>query len=433
MPDYIKSSYEYKLILLVVIAGYFLIYYNQLTYQFPLDFSSFYASALEYVKHSNPYGNFKAVFLPKPQLLPSNVNPPILIELVQLFTYLPYIVALLLWSGLSLFAGLFAARLLFKLMFPEAFLKKYKWLLPSLYLAIVPVCMNSAIGQMGGFIFFFIMTGYYCFTKRQDYLTGFLWGFITAIKLFPGLLFFFALSQKRYKVFLSMSITFLIATLIPFITHGQIVYLYYLEIQPLILWYGDSWNASIQSMLFRLFLNMENSATLVFIRFSYLILFLLTLIWYLKKLFSIKDEAYMPLAFCLTIVMMLLMSPFGWLYYFGLLLMPFICSWQYLDRNDKHWHSSSNIWLISLSLINFPFLYVEFKNMGPLIFKGTVYSIHFYGLLLLAFLLGSMIKNKPKVSFDLMEKPIYMSYYIFCIVGFGFFMVLLTFILHLFK
>lgn len=433
MPDYIKSPYEYKLILLVILAGYILIFYTQLTYQFPLDFSCFYSSALAYIKHSNPYGNFNAYFLPKPQLVAANVNPPFFIEIMQVFTYLPYRTALALWSFLSMIAGLFGAYLVFKLLFPQAFLEKYKWLLPSLYLAIYPVPMNAAIGQMGSFLFLFIIAGYYCFTKRRDYSTGFLWGFITAIKFFPGLLLFFALSQKRYKVILGMGFTFILATLIPLITHGKIVYFNYLAIQPMILWYGDSWNASIHSMLFRLFLSREDYPTLVFIRISYVILFVLTLIWYLKKMLSIREEAYAPLAFCFTLVMMLLLSPFGWLYYFALLLMPYIYSWQHLDKKNISWHKPAYLWLISLSLINFPFLYVHLKDMGSIIFKVTIYSLHFYGLLLLAFLLGSMIKNKPEESFNSMEKPVYLSYLIISIIGFSFFMVLAVFILHLFK
>jgi hypothetical protein len=48
-------------------------------------------------------------------------------------------------------------------------------------------------------------------------------------------------------------------------------------------------------------------------------------------------------------------------------------------------------WLLSLFLLNFPFDYVKIGYMPNFLTRTTIYSFHFYGLLLLAYLI---IKEK---------------------------------------
>ncbi len=382
-----RVSKKAALLSLLILVYVFLFFYL-ITLQLRLDFISFYASADAYIIHLNPYQSVLPSF--SPIKLPINLNPPFFLFLLSPLTHISFKSAVFLWSVLSFIAGILGALISFKLCVSPFNFKKYGLIFLAMYLSMYSTIMNLSIGQIGGFLLFFIMTGYYFYLKKQDYLAGFFWGIIIAIKLFPGLLIFLALIQKRYQLILIILITFILCWSMPLITHGTNVYSLYFDKIQRVLWYGDNWNSSIYGYLFRLFIDPTSIRNLIPIKATYLIVSVIFFIWYIKTIRTYNNTTYGDhRSFCLTLVMMLLLSPMGWLYYFSLLLMPLILLWQSTNENVLNFKKKI-YWALSVFLINVPIYYVETKNMHHFILKISFYSLSFYGLILIAYLLSGL-------------------------------------------
>ncbi|MCC5013571.1 MULTISPECIES: glycosyltransferase family 87 protein [unclassified Legionella] len=420
-------------VLLLLLSTYSVLFYFVFTYQYKLDFSSFYSAFQLFDTGDNPYQSLYTTYLLTIKKLSANLNPPIVLWVLTPLLRLNYDLALIIWSGLSLLLGLIGAHFSFKLAFPADFIKK-NWLsLYLIYLSLFATVMDTAIAQFGSILFFFIMTGYYCYLNNREYSAGLLWGIIIAMKFFPALLFFFVLKQGRYKVFMVMCVTLLVLCLIPWVVLGTTIYKQYFSMMTRVLWYGDSWNASLYGFLFRLFIDVhDKTQSLIAIKTAYIFLFFSLLFWYLKKSTG-KSTVQNHQPFCLTLVMMLLMSPFGWLYYFPLLILPFACLW--ITAIDKKTNTAQLLfmWLISLFLLNFPIDYVRTTDMPTFLGKLGFYSFYFYGLLLMAHLLTRQPILPPANDLSINKAPAYFTPSLSIIISFGLLIPIISFVMRLFS
>lgn len=433
-----NMSITFKKILLleVFLLTYSLLFYFLVTSQLRLDFYSFYSSAIAYATDINPYQCLQTTYFVIQQNLPANLNPPIFLQLLRPLTQLNYQQAPALWFIISFFLGSIGALLSFKILCSRDFFKKNWLILLFIYLGMHSTLMSMGIGQLGSILLFFIISGYYFYLREQDYLAGILWGFIISIKLFPALLFIFALNQKRFKLFLIMLVTCSMAWVFPFLIKGIGIYSLYFKMLPRVLWFGDNWNASLYGFLFRLFIDVKSAQNVWVIKITYLFFFIILLIWYIKKIILFKKtnkdhRTSDHRAFCLTLVMMLLMSPLGWLYYFSLLIMPLTLIWQSLDRDVFASTKAPVLWALSLFLINFPVGYIETPNMNHVIYKLSVYSFHFYGLVLVAYLIGSLREPLSAVMISTQEKNKNHLYPLYLALALGIFIILSCFIMQL--
>ena len=423
----------------IILAGLFLLMYGLLLYflqltQLRLDFSSFYAAALAYTHGTDPYKTLVTSYSIIPEKLPANLNPPFFLMLLSPLTHLNFKLASSLWFICSFILGNIGALLCFKISCSEDFFKKNWLLLLFIYLGMYSTLMNTVVGQIGGFLLFFIMAGYYFYLQRHDYLAGIFWGIIIAIKLFPALLFIFILSQKRYKALLITFISCLLAFLLPLIVKGKVIYSLYLSLLTRMLWFGDNWNGSLYGFLFRLFVDIKSYHNLALIKTIYPFLFIILLIWYWKKINSYRKTAKTDFqfdhrAFCLTLVMMLLMSPLGWLYYFSLLLMPLTVIWQSFNQ-EKSISNYIPLWVLALLLINFPLGYIEVVTMHSVLYKLSIHSFYFYGLVIIAYLLSSL-NEAPTIAINNEEKIMHYLYPVYFSLALGIFITLTCFIVHL--
>ncbi|STX27802.1 Protein of uncharacterised function (DUF2029) [Legionella beliardensis] len=414
-----------------VILTYILLFYFLIRLDLRLDFISFYASATAYLKHSNPYKVLVSNFLPTNLVkLPINLNPPFFLELIEPLTKLSYRLATVIWFFILFISGLIGAYFSFKIcVSPQTFKKNWFYLF-IIYLGFYSTVISTTIVQVGSLLLFFIIGGYYFYLRKNDYLAGFLWGFIITLKIFPALLFFFALKQRRYRVLMVTIITCIITHLIPIITHGIHIYTLYFDMVHRVLWYGDLWNASFYGFLFRLLIDSaDNHQSLWFVHAIYAVIFLILLIWYVKKIDRIQTNDHR--SFCLTLVMMLFMSPLGWLYYFPLLIMPFAYLYETLCRQPTLNIHYANLGLISLLLLNFPLGYVPERDMPFIFFKLTVLSIYFYGLLILVYLLHKPLANKSTMAAFSTTRKNYLLFPAMLILSFGLLVPLVIFVAHL--
>lgn len=352
------------------------------------DFDSFYQSSFNYCHNLDPYHHLSASFISQLTPLPSNLNPPFFLTMLSPFTLLNYKNALVLWTILSLIFGSIGALISLS-QSPSVTTTKQRYQALLIYLGAYATLMNANIGQIGGFLLFFIMAGYYFYRHNKDIRAGILWGVIIGLKVFPALLLIFTLIQRRYRVFAIMSSICVLSIVIPLTFKGTAVYQHYFTLFPEVNWYGDAWNASLQGFIYRLFAVKNLAHYHSMIQTVTLCFFSILFIWYIQKIRQLTQRHATPEAFALSLIMMLLMSPFGWLYYFPILLMPLFMIWQSLRQQSNI--NAKIMWIIAVCCLNLPLPYVAARDMHFWLSRASLYSCYFYGLLLVLYLFQRMI------------------------------------------
>lgn len=383
-----QNKYK-KISVALLLLSYSLLFLLMFTKQLKLDFSSLYAAGQALLLGENPYQNHVVTYyLGIEKILPTNLNPPFALWLFHPFAYFEFSTALLLWFLFCSILGYLGALIAFYYAFSPLFLRKNFLMLSLFYFSLFATVMNTAIVQLGGVLLFFIMAGYYFYQNQRHYLAALFWGTIIAIKLFPALLFCYVLKQRRFKVFGAMILTLFIALFIPILAYGTEIYKVYTAALSHVLWYGDSWNASICGFVFRLFSAQTLSSNLLLIKLVYALFFFIFFLYYLKKLGPTQNAPINHQPFCLTLVMMLFLSPLGWMYYFSLLIFPLILTGVTFLKKEEQTETLSLLWLLALFMLNFPMDYVKTYTMTHFLSRISFFSIHFYGLLLFMLLIA---------------------------------------------
>ncbi|WP_115703933.1 glycosyltransferase family 87 protein [Legionella sainthelensi] len=426
-------SYRYQQICfsIALLSIYCILLYFILTHHQKLDFSSFYSTVHALLQGENPYKDLTATYLPTNNQLSANLNPPIVLWLFNPLAYLSYSTALLVWSAISLVLGFLGAVIVFRYAFSTVFLRNNYLNVSLLYFAFFATLMNVTTLQLGTLLFFFIMVGYYFYLRHRDCLAGIFWGMIIAMKLFPALLFFYVLKQKRFKVLVVMIITLIIAWLIPLLVYGVTIYKQYYFMMSGVFWYGDGWNASIYGFICRLLHYSGSENHLLFIKMLYLFCFCILIVWYLKALGANESGPVNHQPFCLTLAMMLFLSPLGWVYYFPLLILPLILTW-FVALNSKD-IKMILFWFLCFFLVNFPMDYVKTQDMPNLWGRVSFFSSYFYGLLFLIYLLGK--RKKIYGNNEIQEHGMQNDFMpvLVIILAFGLFIPTICFVMRLLK
>jgi hypothetical protein len=290
---------------------------------------------------------------------------------------------------MTLFGGWFA----FRIAFSKDYLKKYWVGLFLVYLLLFHNLLDLFLNQLGGLIMLFIILGYYYYLKKSDYVAGILWGFIIALKLFPGLLFFYVLKENRKTVLATMLVTIACCFLLPLFVFGTRIYVQFFNTLIGVSWYHFPWNASLLGFLHAIFYRFDQ---IDWIAPTYIVLALIYLISYLWLITPNKDEDVVNhQAFCLTLILMVILSPLGWTYYFPLLLLPVALLWASYMNEQKPWSNSAMLWLITLFFLHYP-LPRNAKTL-PMAYHGksTIIPINFIGLAILFCLIAV---SKPKLT-----------------------------------
>jgi alpha-1,2-mannosyltransferase len=394
----VRSDTAWKCsIILSLISLYAVIFYYVLHHQIWLDFSSLYSAVNALQTGDNPYQTFLTTYLPVVEKVPANLNPPFTLWLFSFFSQFHYDDAVAVWCVLSFILGVMGAGFGFSAVFSFDFLKKNWIYCFAFYLCLFSTLVNTCIAQFGSIVLFFVMAGYYCYLKKYDVRAGLLWGVIISIKLFPGLLLLFAFAQKRYRVCVTLCLTLTLLCLLPLLSHGGSVYSQYFAMMSRVLWYADNWNGSLYGYLSRVFLGASNPTDLRWINPLYLTLGFGMLLVYWSQMRSLTHPIPNHPSFGLTLIVMLLLSPFGWFYYYPLLLLPLAITGRAMFNQKANPIQTRLLWLLCLLLTNFPAYYIHSHATDSLINRLTLYSFHFYGLLLLLYLIHRTKKNNPLI------------------------------------
>lgn len=373
----IKDQSSFTIFMLVFLAiMYAMVFYSIFTGKALTDYPPFYRSSLA-LGNGNPYT--------MTQKIATNLNPPVFMLIIKPLTFFSYFPSLFLWMAISLTLGFIAAKIAFRIIFSEEFLQK-NWInLYLIYFSFYPTLMDISIAQIGQIMFFFLIIGYDFYLKKKDRMAGLFWGIIISIKFFPALLFFYVYKQQRMEVFKVMLLTFFVCCLIPFLIYGSGIYFNYFTMVSKILWYGDSWNASLYGFLFRQLINtrIQIYHDLMPVEVLFLCLFIILLIAFYLGLGPKGKDRINHQPFCLTLAMMLFLSPFGWLYYFPLLILPLFLTFFTAFSEKKSGMYIPYIWVFCFFLLDFPQTYILSSKMFTPLHRLGLFSFHFYGLLLL--------------------------------------------------
>ena len=181
--------------------------------------------------------------------------------------------------------------------------------------------------------------------------------------------------------------------LIPLLVYGPQIYSQFYQVMIGIEWYENPWNASVLAFIHRILIEIQH---IDWIMPTYIIVLFVSLVGYLWSLSSNDDPDninHQP--FCLTLVMMLILSPLGWVYYFPILLFPLMLLWASVMKEKEQLSQSAKIWLTSLFLLNFPTAGVTTMQAIHYDDKTRLIPFYFFGLVTLIYLLTVKKKYLP--------------------------------------
>lgn len=360
------------LLLIYVVSHYF--YY--------VDYSSLYAAMKALCSDNNPYDILYTDHLSVNKKLPVNLNPPFTLLLFLPFHFLPYSVGLMLYFFLAIVMGIGAAALCGHYFLQRSFWTSQRLLLLLLYSSMFSTVAGISIAQLGAPLFLLLMLGYGSYCQQKTIAASLFFALAIAIKLFPAVLFFFFMQQKRYRLCLFTMVWLVLFLCLPVWFFRQDIYHLYFSMMPRVMWFGDNWNGSFFAVLMRYFID-TNHTNITMWPYQ-LLWFVISAGILLAYTFSQKLINHPQRSFATALALMIVLSPFGWLYYFSLLMPALALCFH--DAENKGLKAML-LWFVAYALINFPIDYVADKVMTTVWLKLSFYSLHSYGVFLLIFLL----------------------------------------------
>jgi hypothetical protein len=403
------------LLFAVAIALYYVAIVAFATPEKPGDFYKFYMSAKYYWEGKSIYAPIPKINLEKlkegvhdelkhgqsPDIQygsgteHANLNPPFQTLLLAPVGLITYGRAFLLYSFMSIIAGLIAVILIAHETAHGKYELWFLFLFMIIIMAYYPTWENILYGQLSLILLLLIALIWIAARNGRDALAGICLGLAMSFKIFVGLFLFFFLVRRRWRLLLWFLGAFTVLSLVPVWFFGINAYKDYITTLSDITWYAASWNASFQGFFTRIFGGSENiplvNVPVVAQTLTKLcsVLFLLWLAWLAWPRAQEPSLDRFDLGFSLTITGMLLISPLGWMYYFPTLLIPAVVAWRLAGRLEGRNRYRAMIilaWL--LSTIPHDLVPAPQVDSPRLCFFWA--GAYFYALLLFSYIVGSL-------------------------------------------
>lgn len=313
---------------------------------FLTDFGEFYHSIKLLQAHHNPY--LKVAYWIKIipyqhishlKVVGSNLNPPLFLLLIYPLVYLPYAHALLVWTCISLAAGMIGIIFLlycFKVKEkPIVFLWVY-----LLFLMYFPTHSTLRYGQVTLCLFPLITGALLAELNKKSFLSAIILGFSASLKWFFGLFVIYYFLMRNVKHLLTFCLCILLFSALPLFISSPSIYSHYLFALKGISWYSASWNASIFGFSVRLFSCQEGNYHLACLPLGYhliahfleLVTLILLIIFIKKNSSTLKNSHLIILNYSSILLCSLLLSPLGWCYYFPFVFIFYLFVYFNLDE-----------------------------------------------------------------------------------------------------
>ncbi len=205
-----------------------------------------------------------------------------------------------------------------------------------LLLVYFPTFSALRFGQWTLVPFFFLVLAWLAWRSGRDGTAGVLLGGLAAVKLFFGAFFLLFLARRRWRAAGAFAAAWVLCTGLSAAAVGVDTLLAYPSVVSIADWHGASWNASFLGFFSRLLGGggvedpLIRASSLTPVLAGLLSLLALASLFLLPREKEGTEERRKghDLAFALTIPVMLLASPFGWMYYFPFLLITLAVLWQ---------------------------------------------------------------------------------------------------------
>lgn len=317
-----------------------------------------------------------------------NLNSPFFTLLLSPLGLLPYAASFWVWSLLSLAFGMTGIFLMLRTEGRTDIDSILVLLL--LLLGYFPTLANILLGQTGLPVFMLVAGGWAAAREGRDRTGGMLLGLGLGMKVFLGLFLVYFLVQRRWRLLFWTAATFAACWLIGLLFLGPNAYVQYSMALQSVTWYSTNWNASSYGFLTRIFGGSENLPLIDFpllgqaLYFSSSLLLLAPVLWLARADHGTDPIMRFDLGFSFTLVAALLISPLGWMYYFPLLLIPFLVLFRLANSYALGWNFKGAA-ILALLLSNFPQGLVSSRESAP--FAFTRAAVYHYALILMAALL----------------------------------------------
>ena len=213
-----------------------------------------------------------------------------------------------------------------------------------LLLVYFPSFISVQFGQWSLLPFLALVLGWLSWRKGKVLTAGAILGGLAAIKLFFGAFFLLFLARRRWRAAAAFVAVWLLCTGVSVAVLGFESLLQYRSVVQEANWFSASWNASFLGFFTRIFGGAGNvpvvhAPSLGFVLSHVLSVLAVASLFLLPRRTPGRQTqvAERDLAFGLCIPVMLLVSPFGWLYYFPFLLIPLAILWERSRSTDSPW------------------------------------------------------------------------------------------------
>ena len=339
-----------------------------------------------------------------------NLNSPFHTLCMSLFGLLDFQTAFWIWSLLSLCCGLAAVALFYKNIVNTHINLVYLVNIWIIFLLYFPSWINIRLGQFSFILVLLISISWNTYKMGEDVATGIILGLAVALKLFFGIFFILFLFYRRWRLTFCLLGTFIACNILSIFIFTIPTFKNFLSLLQNMPWYAGSWNASFMGFFTRIF---GGSMNIPFVNLPWLArtlsfllsIFLLgSMIWLARPHFSRSESDRFDLVFSLALVQMLLISPYGWLYYFPMLILPMIVAWRISEK--YHFGLKYKILIVftwALTTIPTPLIWAEDVKMNQPIIWFTSAGIYFYALVIISGIFGGLLYkiNKPLLPGEL--------------------------------
>jgi len=336
-----------------------------------------------------------------------NLNSPFHTLCMSLYGLLDFRTAFIIWSLFSLCCGLAAIFLFFKKTTANdiSLISLMNiWIIILLYF---PTWINFRLGQFSFFLLFLVALAWKTSKMGKDCAAGIILGLALALKLFFGIFLIVFIFYRRWRLIFCLLGTFVACNILSLVIFTLPTFEKFFSLLQNMPWYGGSWNASFMGFFTRIFGGSMNIPLInlpwLARGLSLLLSFALIggMMWLAGPHSHRLEDDRFDLVFSLALVEMLLISPYGWLYYFPLLIFPMIVAWRVTEK-----YHLGNIYKIIIVLswvlttIPTPLIWAEDVKMNQPIIWFTSAGIYFYALLIISGIFIGLL-HKINVSVQL--------------------------------
>ena len=341
-----------------------------------------------------------------PPCLHPNLNPPFLILITAPLAYLGFDAA---WNALfmmSLVCTLAVVRIIQREQLIPAGAASFAWVSVG-YLLYLPTLISFFLGQVTFIVMLPMVLGWVALRNQRDAAAGAWLGLAASLKPFVALIWLGLAVQKNARAAGAMILAGLVCAVIGLLPGGLSAYLDYSKTLHTIDWQAASWNASLAGFFSRPLGGSQNIPWIDAPEWARGFTTVATLailavyVWALRQSKALTVLSRSDWLLALSLPVMLLASPLGWLYYFPFLLITVLVVWH---ASSALPNSGQFRWALAVTLIlsSIPSWLVPAKQMNdPLDWFGAT---GFYTVALLQ-LLGLTVLAMRPASRDLQQSP----------------------------